>query len=65
MIKAINIEWETDNEEIDLPKEVELPFGVANCECGELNCESNCESVNNFLSDKYGWLVKNYTIIKI
>lgn len=67
MKKAINIKWDTDGQVIDLPTEVELPAGVADCECGEddFNCENNTESVNNYLSDKYGWCVENYTIINI
>lgn len=63
MKKAINIKWDTDGQSVDLPKEVELPEGIANCECADLNCENNAESVNNYLSDKYGWLVEDYNII--
>lgn len=63
-MKAINIKWETDGQKVDLPSEVKLPFGIANCKCKDLNCENNSESVNNYLSDKYGWLVNSYEIIK-
>ena len=61
MKKAINIKWETDGEEVELPNEVELPIGIA-----EYNDEeANFDSINNYLSDKYGWLVEDYNIESI
>ena len=62
MKKAINIEWETDGQAVELPSIVTLPSGIADCPCSILECENNCESVNNYLSDKYGFLVNNYNI---
>lgn len=58
--KAINIKWETDGEIVDLPSEVDLPIGIAELE----DEEANYESVNNYLSDKYGWLVQDYDLVK-
>jgi len=61
---ATDIEWETDGEEIDLPNEVILPDGICSCQCKDApECDCNYESINNYLSDKYGWLVKNYYLI--
>lgn len=48
--------------------EVILPdIGVVDTKCCKdwQNCENNSESVNNYLSDRYGWLVCNYDLIKI
>lgn len=64
-MKATNISWETDGQEVSLPNEVDLPFGIVDTTCCEnwQECENNSESVNDYLSDKYGWLVNNYSII--
>ena len=63
-MKAKNIKWETDGQKIShLPREVELPIGICECRCDDfLNCENNSESVNNYLSDRFGWLVENYNL---
>jgi len=63
-IYAKNIKWETDGQIIYLPSEVELPSGIVDITCCKdwQNCENNSESVNNYLSDKFGWLVNNYDI---
>lgn len=73
MIKAINIKWDTDGEEIDLPSEVEIPEMFIEKECDfckedKINwseCDMNSQSVNNFLSDTYGWCVVDYILIEI
>jgi len=39
--------WETDGENIDLPNKVEVPVDIKE------------EEVADWLSDKYGWLVKS------
>ncbi len=63
-MKAINIKWETDGENVVLPNEVEIPMGVAECRCEDYpNCEDNSVSVNNYLSERFGWLVENYDLI--
>ena len=60
----VSVSWDTDGKKVDLPKIVEIPkIGVANCECGDINCENNQESITNYLSDKYGWLVNDYSIV--
>ncbi|MDP3956858.1 MAG: hypothetical protein Q8P97_02580 [bacterium] len=64
MIIAKNINWETDGEKVSLPKQVKLPNYVANCRCADLSCESNTESVNSYLSDTYGWLIKDYNLVE-
>ena len=51
--KAIDIVWETDGEEIDLPTEVKLPDEI------DVNDEY---AVTDYLSDEYGWLVISYNI---
>ena len=50
-LKAVNIVWETDGEDVDLPSEVTLPYGV------------DIESAAEYLSDEYGWLVKSLDVI--
>lgn len=47
-MKAINVVWETDGEKIDLPTEVDLPNNIDE------------ESIADYLSDKYGWLVLSF-----
>ena len=51
-MKAININWETDGNDVDLPDEVKLPEDI------------NKDDVADYLSDKYGWLVNSFTISK-
>lgn len=48
---AANIEWETDGEDVDLPTEVELPKDIDD------------DDIADYLSDKYEWLVKSFSII--
>lgn len=70
MIKAINIKWDTDNEVVDLPSEVEIPEMIIHKECEYCKgyeweeCDSNSQSVNNYLSDTYGWCVFDYQLIE-
>ncbi len=33
--KAINIKWETDGENVELPNEVTIPDGICSCSCQE------------------------------
>lgn len=65
-MKAINIKWETDGEKVSLPTTVIFPDGIVNIQCCKdwQNCENNSESVNNYLSDTFGFLVEDYTITK-
>ena len=49
-MKAINIKWDTDDQVVDLPTEVEIPEG-----CSE-------DDVADCLSDEYGYCVFNFDI---
>lgn len=61
---AIGIVWDTDGEKVKLPKQVFLPIGICECRCSDwLECEENSESVNEYLSNKYGWCVENYSLV--
>ena len=42
---AVDIDWDTDGEDVDLPTRVKLPAGIDD------------EDVADYLSDTYGWLV--------
>ena len=48
----IDVTWETDGEDVDLPGKVSLPEGM--------DPEDN-ETVCEWLSDTYGWLVLGYS----
>lgn len=48
---VIDVTWETDGEDVDLPEKVELPEGM--------DPEDN-EKVCEWLSSEYGWLVQGY-----
>lgn len=65
MIIAKNIKWETDGQKVTLPESVELPMGIVDMECCDdpLNCEMNSDSINNYLSDEFGFLVVDYDLI--
>jgi hypothetical protein len=49
-IKVTNIEWETDGEAVDLPKEMDVPSYI----------DADCFA--DYLSDQTGWLVKSFDI---
>ena len=49
-MKAINIQWDTDNEMIDLPTEVEIPEDYSE------------DEVADYLSDEYGYCIFNFDI---
>ena len=51
-MKAINIVWDTDGEEVDLPEEVSIPLDIL-----------NMEDITEYLSDKYGWCINSLEII--
>lgn len=50
-MKIINIRWETDEHDIDLPEEIDIPNNVEK------------DDIANYLSDKVGWLVNSFDII--
>ena len=49
-MKAININWDTDGEDINLPKEVVVPANL------------DVDEVADFLSDVYGFCVFSFSI---
>lgn len=49
-MKIESIVWETDNQEVDLPSEVDVPDYLDEFE------------IADYLSDEYGWLVKSFEI---
>lgn len=49
-MKIHSIVWETDNQEVDLPSEVDVPNYLDEFE------------IADYLSDEYGWLVKSFEI---
>ena len=54
-MKAVEIIWETDGEEVDLPTEMELPSDIE---------EDDEDAICDYLSDETGWLVISYNIEK-
>ena len=50
----VKVNWDTDNEKVDLPEIVEIPIYIK---------EENYD-IANYLSNRYGWLVKSYIEIK-
>lgn len=54
--KAIDIEWETDGEEVNLPTDVKLPPEID---------EDDDDAICDYLSDEYGWLVISYRVQKL
>ena len=44
------IKWETDGNDVQLPKEVEVPDGLDD------------DEVTDYLSDTYGWLVESFSV---
>lgn len=56
-MKAINIQWDTDGEdikELNLPTEVEIPDYLLDGYDGT-NIETYCQDISDWLSDKYGF----------
>ena len=49
---AINIQWDTDGEEANLPDRVEIPFNVS------------FDDIADMLSDKYGFCVLGFYIYR-
>jgi hypothetical protein len=43
-MRAINIEWDTDGEDIDLPTEIEIPEGM-----------TDEDEISDYLSDETGF----------
>jgi hypothetical protein len=49
-MKAINIKWATDGEDVQLPSEMEIPSNIEE------------DEVTDYLSDETGWLVESYEL---
>jgi len=47
-IKCYDIQWDTDNKKIDLPKKI-----ILNIE------KDDAEEISNILSDRYDWLINS------
>jgi hypothetical protein len=60
-IKYFDIQWDTDNEEVELPTEVELVADVGDDELEGITVEEwVAENGADLLSDDYGWCVSAY-----
>ena len=51
-MKATNIKWITDGEDVKLPSEVKIPSQL----------EGDDDAIADYLSDTYGWLVEGFAI---
>lgn len=62
-IIAVNIEWDTDGEDINLPREVEIPSEVIpeDADIDEY-IEGYTEEVEDYLSDNYGFCVFGFNL---
>lgn len=55
-MKATNIQWETDGEDVDLPDEIEIPDEYVD-EDGV-----DYEGIADYISDVTGWLHSGFVI---
>lgn len=51
-MKATDIKWVTDGEDVQLPSEVEIPSII----------EDDDDAIADYLSDTYGWLVEGFAL---
>jgi len=58
MAKVINIKWETDGYDVNLPNEIEIPKEFINFDGVDE------DAVSDWLSDTTGWLHDGFTIIE-
>lgn len=56
MAKAVDIKWETDGYDVDLPTEMKIP------ECFIYEDEIDEEAVSDWISDETGWLHDGFRI---
>jgi hypothetical protein len=52
-MKAINIEWDTDGEDIDLPTEIGIPEGM-----------TDEEEISDYLSDETGFCHYGFELVE-
>ena len=57
MYKAINIKWETDGYEVDLPNEVDIPDRFIDKDGVDV------ESVDDWLSYTFGYVLDGFEIV--
>lgn len=63
-----NIEWDTDEYEEDLPNEVEMPRSIIEdyswdeCDSEKDLDEMEFGFIADYLSDEYGWCVKDFRV---
>lgn len=50
-MKAVNIQWDTDGEDIPLPNEIEIPEGM-----------TNEDNISDYLSDVTGFCHKGFEL---
>ena len=55
-MRAINIVWDTDNEDVDLPTEMNFP--------DELFNGGYDDDVADYLSEQTGWCVESFDIVE-
>lgn len=51
-MKAVNIIWDTDGEYVELPNEIELPFGMV-----------DEDEISDYISDETGFCHKGFELI--
>ncbi len=56
MAKAVDIKWETDGYDVDLPTEMKIP----KCFIDEYGADE--EAVSDWISDETGWLHDGFRI---
>lgn len=59
-MKAINIEWDTDGEDIDLPSEIEIPEDIAR----DYDEDTDDDTISDYLSDVTGFCHYGYQLVK-
>ena len=52
-MKAINIQWDTDGENISLPKEIDIPEGM-----------TDEEQISDYISDKTGFCHYGFELVE-
>jgi hypothetical protein len=52
-MRATNIKWETDGQNVQLPTEIEIPSHIS---------ADDEDAITDYLSDETGWLVISYDI---
>ena len=58
MAKAINVKWETDGYDVDLPEEFEIPKRFVD----EDRIDS--DAISDWLSNETGWLHNGFEIVE-